>query len=338
MRIPTTRAMTLIGGLALAPVQAADYVHHAGHDKHLGQAPAGVMGDHVHSPGDLMFSYSYTRMHMDGMRFGDDHISTGKVLSDYMVAPLRMDMEMHMFGAMYSVNNRLSLMAMIPLVRKDMDHISRMGVRFTTRSEGVGDVSLRGVYAISVTPRHSTLLNLGLSLPTGDIDASDDTPGTANAQLPYPMQLGSGTWDLLPGITWSRQDSAWSWGAQALATVRIGDSDNSYTLGDRLELSVWGTRKLSPSLKGSLRLKGQTWDEIDGADPKLNPILVATADPELQGGSRVDLLVGLNFYGPGNIFNGSRLAIEAGVPVYEDLDGLQMSADWQLSANWQLVF
>jgi len=212
-----------------------------------------------------------------------------------------------------------------------------MGVRFTTRSDGLGDVSLKGVYAISVAPGRSTFLNVGVSLPTGDIDASDDTPAAVNAQLPYPMQLGSGTWDLQPGITWSRQDKAWFWGAQAQATIRLGYNDNDYSLGDRLELGGWVTRKLSAAVKGSLRVKGQTWGEIDGADPKLNPVVVATADPALLGGSRVDLLFGLNFYGSDGAFSGNRFAIEVGTPVHENLDGLQMSADWQLFANWQLV-
>jgi hypothetical protein len=27
----------------------------------------------------------------------------------------------------------------------------------------------------------------------------------------------------------------------------------------------------------------------------------------------------------------------AGLPVYEHLDGPQMSADWSLTANWQLL-
>ena len=328
--------MMLLAAVSLA--KAADHAHHSGHAMHLGQAPAGIMGDHVHPAGELMFSYSYMRMHMQGMRDGDERVSTADILSDYMVAPLRMDMEMHMFGAMYSVNDRLSLMAMVPLVRKDMDHITRMGIRFTTRSDGPGDVRVGGVYALSVVPGRSLLLNFGLTLPTGDIDASDNTPLASGAQLPYPMQHGSGTWDLLPGITWGRKGAVWSWGAQALATIRIGDNDNNYTLGDRLELGGWLSRRFSASLQGSLRLGGQTWGDIDGADPGLNPAMVPTADPELMGGTRVDLLAGLNFSGLDGVLKGNRLAIEAGMPVYEDLDGLQMSADWQLYANWQVVF
>ncbi len=330
-------ALILSSGMASAGT--TDHSGHNGHEAHLGQAPAGVMGDHVHTTGDWMFSYSYMSMHMEDMRDGTDDVSTANVLGDYMVAPLRMDMEMHMFGVMYSLNDRFSVMAMAPLVRKNMDHITRMGARFTTRSDGLGDVSLRGVYALPVTPRQNLMLNFGLSVPTGDIHASDDTPAARDARLPYPMQSGSGTWDLLPGITWNRQGDSLSWGAQALATLRLGENDNNYTLGDRLELSGWVSRQFSPLLKGSLRLKGQSWSDISGADPKLNPMVVATADPDLQGGKRIDVLVGLNLYlSGGAASSGSRLAIEAGVPVYEDLDGLQMSVDRLISANWQLVF
>ena len=175
------------------------------------------MGDHVRQKGDWMFSYSYRYMHMDGMRDGSDDLSDGEVLADFMVAPLRMDMQMHMLGAMYALSDRLTLMTMLPYVRKDMDHVTRMGVKFTTRSQGVGDVKLSGLYALSEGDRRNILLSLGISAPSGDIDETDDTPAMQDARLPYPMQLGSGTWDLLPGVTHSGLDGAWSWAVQLLA-------------------------------------------------------------------------------------------------------------------------
>ena len=58
-----------------AAVQADVHHNHGSHHEHLSQAPAGVMGDHVHRRGDWMFSYSYMRMHMDGMRDGSDGLS-----------------------------------------------------------------------------------------------------------------------------------------------------------------------------------------------------------------------------------------------------------------------
>lgn len=333
------RKQILAAALALSGAVQADLQgDHSAHHMHLSQAPAGVTGDHVHRAGDWMLSYSYRYVHMDGMRDGSDRLSDGEVLADFMVAPLRMDMEMHMLGAMYAMSDRLTLMAMLPWVSKAMDHVTRMGARFTTRSQGLGDVRLSGLYALSEGQRRNIVFSLGISAPSGDIDESDDTPAMNDAQLPYPMQLGSGTWDLLPGVTWTGRQAAWSWGAQLLATVRLGDNDNDYSLGDRLELGGWASYRLAPAWSMSLRLAGQAWGDVDGEDPQLNPGLVPTADPELQGGQRLDLLAGVNFYVPPGFFASSRLALEAGLPAYEHLDGPQMSADWLLSASLQLQF
>lgn len=322
-----------------ASAQAGTDSNHASHHHvHLSQAPGGVMGDHVHGQGDWMFSYSYQRMHMDGMRDGSNSLSDGEVLADFMVAPLRMDMEMHMLGAMYAVSDKFTLMGMLPLVRKDMDHVTRMGARFTTRSEGVGDVKVSALYALSQGPRRNILVSLGVSAPSGDIDETDDTPAMSGAQLPYPMQLGSGTWDLLPGLTYTGEHGPWSWGTQLLATLRLGDNDNDYSLGDRLELSGWTAYRFAPAWSASLRLRGQGWGDVDGDDPQLNPALVPTADPELQGGRRLDVLAGVNFFVPVGAVGANRVGIEAGLPAYEHLDGPQMSAQWMLSASWQLLF
>jgi hypothetical protein len=83
---------------------------------------------------------------------------------------------------------------------------------------------------------HKVHLDVGVSLPTGDIDQKGDTPAGANQKLPYPMQLGSGTWDFLPDITYTGHSSGWSWGSQELATIRLGENSNNHTLGDRLEV------------------------------------------------------------------------------------------------------
>ena len=52
----------------------------------------------------------------------------------------------------------------------------------------------------------SILVNLGFSLPTGSIDEKGRTPKDANVdtQLPYTMQLGSGTYDIKPSIVYFR--------------------------------------------------------------------------------------------------------------------------------------
>jgi len=301
-------------------------------------APIGVMGDHNHKQGEWMTSYRYSSMQMKGNRNGDRDVSTADVLNNFMVAPTKMTMEMHMFGLMYGVSDELTLMGMLPYTSISMDHVNRMVVNFTTETRGVGDAKLSGIYTLSENGDRKILLNAGISLPTGSIDERDDTPAGANQILPYGMQLGSGTYDLLPGITYTDKQGDWSWGSQASAVLRLGDNDNNYTLGNQYGLSAWGGHKLSNSASVSLRLDGKAWGDIDGTDSRLNPMMVPTARTDLRGGERIDLLVGFNYIQPDGALEGNRLAIEAGMPIYQNLDGPQLETDYRLMVGWQLAF
>lgn len=329
-------APALIGGPVLADGDGQRAHHH--HHLHDDASPSGVMGGHTHPRGGTMFSYRYMRMQMDGLRDGTDGLSDAEVLRRFKVTPLRMTTEMHMFGAMYAFSDELTLMAMLPWVNKEMDHVTRMGQAFTTRSQGLGDVRLSALYVLGRRPGRQLHLNATLSAPSGDIDERDDTPAQAGARLPYPMQLGSGSWDLLPGITYSAERGPYAWGVQSVATLRLSENDNDYRLGHRFELTAWGGYRFLGRWRGSLRLKGSWWGDVHGADPALNPALVPTADPDLQGGRRVDLLAGVNFYPRDAVFKGQRLALEAGIPVHEKLDGPQMSSQWVINGGWRYVF
>jgi hypothetical protein len=151
----------------------------------------------------------------------------------------------------------------------------------------------------------------------------------------YATQPGSGTWDLTPGLTWASASDDWSWGATWLETLRLGDNSEGYAFGNRHELSLWGARRLGDALSGSLRIAGSAWGNIDGADPEFDPELTPTQDPGAQGGKRLDVLVGAGWQ-PGQ--GRHRLAIELGLPVWQDLDGPQLETDWTANIAWQVQF
>lgn len=309
-------------------------------DRPDANAPAGVMNDHVHKAGHWMLSYKYMYMSMDGMRDGTHGVSNQKVLEQFMVTPTDMDMQMHMFGIMYAATDSISVMAMIPYVRKSMNHLTRTGVRFKTETQGLGDISFTTIFKVFDAHRQRIQLNAGISFPTGSIDKKDDTPAGSNQQLPYPMQLGSGTVDLIPGITYLGQHGSFSWGSQASAVLRVAENKKNYALGDRFDATAWGAWDWFDWISTSARADWQSWGNIDGANPALNPMMVPTADPNRQGGNRLDLLFGLNFYVPeGPTFiKGQRLSAEFGFPVYQDLDGPQLETDWVLWLGWQYAW
>ena len=302
-----------------------------------GHAPIGVMGDHLHSEGEWMVSVRVMRMHMDGMQNNGNDLSPADVFAQgFAVTPTEMDMDMIMLGGMYAPSDNLTLMAMIPYLSFSMDHVTGMGGSFTTESEGLGDVVLSGMYGVADHAGQRVHLNLGLSLPTGSVDERDDTPAMANAKLPYPMQLGTGTFDLLPGITYLGQDGDWSWGAQQQFRFHLGENDEGYKQGNRFEVTGWVARRLG-NVSVSGRLRHAHWENFHGSDPDLNPAMVPTADPDLRGGDRLDALFGLNAYLQDGPLAGHRFAFEFGVPVYQDLDGPQLETDWILTLGWQLA-
>ena len=65
---------------------------------------------------------------------------------------------------------------------------------------------------------------------------------------------------------------------------------------------------------------------------------IHTADPNLRGGQRLDLSVGVNWQARSEALRGHRLALEWGVPVLQDLDGPQLETDWILTLGWQKSF
>lgn len=323
------------------PAMAHDPEEHVGEEAEAtivsrpdDHAPIGVMGDHRHKEGEWMASYRFRYMNMDGNLNGSSSVSEATVLGRYMISPVEMDMSSHMVGLMYAPSDRVTVSLMLPYMSKSMKHVTRAGTNFTTSSSGLGDIKAAALIGLWENEKHNLHLNAGLSLPTGTIDARDTTPAGPDSLLPYPMQLGSGTLDLMPGLTYSGHTEDWSWGAQALATIRTGSNSNGYRLGHAGDFSLWGARKWNDNVSSSLRLNALAWGDISGRDARLNPAMIATADPKLRAGSRLDLLLGLN----GNFGNGHRLAIEGGVPIAQSLDGPQLKTKFVITGGWQFSF
>ncbi|MBT8337313.1 MAG: transporter, partial [Gemmatimonadetes bacterium] len=159
------------------------------------------------------------------------------------------------------------------------------------------------------------------------------------AQLPYPMQLGSGTLDLMPGFTFLGMRGDGSWGLQGTWTVRLGENDRDYALGDALEGTLWLAYRLTDRISASARIFGRSWGDIEGADPTfMNRRMVPTIVPETRGGNRVDIPLGLNYYIPSGALAGHRLAVEMALPVVQDPSGPQLETDWILTVGWQKAF
>lgn len=298
--------------------------------------PIGVMGAHAHSAGEWMLGYRYMTTRYQGMRDGTHHMSSGDVLAQgFAQSPTSMTMQMHEIEAMYGVTDELSLMMSLPYVLQSMPQVDGAGDSFTTHASGVGDVALSALYAFRVRETDRCIASFGVSVPTGSIDQRDDMPGCPDCRLEYMMQNGSGTVDLLPALAYVSSNDDWSFGAQAQGRVRLGTNDNGYRLGDRGELTAWTGYRWAKSWRSSLRVNGAVWGNVTGADPELDPMMSPTNDAGRQGGRRIDVALGLDWFASSM---GTGLGIELGLPVYQDLDGPQPDAQWFATAGLRFMF
>ena len=327
-------------------------------------APIGVMGDHIHGQGELMLSYRFMNMWMQGNQIGEDNVSPDTIVTTVpnrffgapmqpptlRVVPTKMNMNMSMFGAMYGLTDRITLTAMLPYLDKDMTNITYKGGigtkslgRFSTNSDGVGDLSFGGIVGLyeASTEESDEHLNLGmmLSAPTGSISEKGRilTPmgGTPIVTLPYAMQLGSGTWDLIPSLTYTHRMGNLSFGGQYRGIYRLeNENDHGYRLGNLNQVTGWTAYEWAPWISNSLRVAYQNLDDISGIDPNITGP-VQTANPDFYGGDRADLLFGVNLIGQKGVVCGHRLAGEFGMPFYQNLNGPQLETDYRFTLGWQ---
>ena len=339
---------------------------HSGHDmtSHSAHTGAAAHIHHSHGKGDWMLEYRFMRMSMGDLLNGTDKVNTRDISGvlpgipptpdpskEYRMAPTDMTMDMHMLMFMYGFTERFSLMAMGSYLDNEMDMVMHMNdmsgmpvmdMFGTMETNGLGDTLLGVMYKLDLRWTAS----FSVSLPTGDIDERVDmvmaginpmgmpvSVTNSNLKAGYPMQLGSGTYDLIPGITYSDSSDKFGWGFQANYLFRLGKNDNHYALGDVGEVFGWTKYVLSPRLLVSGKANYRDWGRIDGQDPEIPPSMSPVNDPSATGGRRLDLSLALNgFFGDGH-----SLGIEVGVPVYQDLNGPQMETDWIVSLAYQFM-
>lgn len=308
--------------------------------------PAGVMLGHVHAKGEWMLSYRYMNMGMEGVQQNGTVLHDNMpVFNDYVMAPSHMYMNMHMLMAMYGINNRLTLMAMLHLNHNMMEmemlgaggnhvHSGSVSHGHEMSSIGLGDTKLYAMYALKNSLHHKWIVNAGVSFPTGSIEETDND----GDRLAYNMQLGSGTVDVLPGLTYLYHNVKYTVGAQLNGVVRFGYNKLGYSKGNEASFNIWYAYRWLRFLSSSLRLEAQAMDRIYGNDNTLYYFTEPANNPINYGGTLLAAHVGTSWQPASSFFKNQKLSAEFGLPFYQNWRGYQMPLKYSINAYWTLTF
>jgi len=305
--------------------------------------------EHQHSANTWMFEYQFMRMQMKNLLKGSDDVNPDKVAKmpnmgglGFMMSPTEMTMDMHMLMPMYNFTSALSVMAMFNYLNNSMDMVAMDKTTSTMASSGLGDTSVSVNYKFA---DDQLVAGLALSIPTGSIEESGDMKMSAvmtmrDVRFPYPMQLGSGTYDLMPSLTYLDGMYEWNWGGQLRFIYRVGENDSEYALGNQATAKAWIKRPVGRFvLSGNVSY--QRWGAISGQDPDIMPVsmnmggmktspLAATSS---SGGTLGEATIGMSTF-----LGLTTVGIDVGVPFIQDLNGIQMKRQWTAAFSINAMF
>jgi hypothetical protein len=364
----------------------ADHSHHG----HGGHAPAGVMFDHIlPKTGDMMVGYRYQYGSQGGTLLnGTRPVGDAEIIAQgcapeglCYLSPDQMSMHMHMVELMYAPTDWLTLMLMPQFM--DMDMAMRKPENMTYEfppgspgslgahvdhhahnsheTGGIGDLGMYAMFKVVDDGIHHLHATAGVSAPTGDVDIQLRRNHQIDGGfIHYGMQLGSGTWDFKPSLTYTGHINDWSWGAQASGTLRMESHNKSgYRLGDLFQATAWGgynlTHWLTASVRGVYTTQGRVAGQFYGSENGqfIDPLRLDEFGSPLQssilkfgpqdypgnyGGRFWDVGFGLAATVPSGPLAGNKVSVEWLHPVYTDVNGYQLDRDGALSFTWSYGF
>ncbi|MPZ43119.1 MAG: hypothetical protein GEV05_06930 [Betaproteobacteria bacterium] len=219
----------------------------------------------------------------------------------------------------YTFDRNWGVSAVVPVVHPSHRHIHNH--RGTPIAESwdftrLGDIRVLGRFQTAASnPATGRLsffgINFGLKLPTGKHDVRNDEGALAERSL----QPGSGTTDALIGGFFSQVIPGFdsSWFAQVLVQTPL-DSRQDYRPGKRYTLDVGYRYEASENVGLMLQANIQVRRRDRGAQ----------AEPEDTGGRFVHVSPGISY----SLSKRTQLYGFVQLPVYQHVNGVQLTADW----------
>jgi hypothetical protein len=156
-------------------------------------------------------------------------------------------------------------------------------------------------------------------------------------RAPYGMETGSGSVSLVPSLAYSGHLGRWSWGLAYRGFYPMDNNSEGYRWGALSEFHGWGGYILFPNITPTLHVVGSTQDRIHGKDAEIYG-LSQNANPLYYGGQKVRLLGGLEIGGGLWGYAKSSISVEAGGPIYQNLNGPQLGESWQVTVSGRVMF
>ena len=268
----------------------------------------------------------YEYIDLDQPRNGRDRVSVGEIPRHHDEVETKNRNWVASFD--YAFSPTWGVGVVLPYVDREHLHIhNHQGGKIpeTWHFREIGDVRVQAHHLMYVGddaehPR-SWGLNFGVKLPTGKHDVANADGDVAERTL----QPGTGTTDALLGVYYhgGAPLQGWTWFTRAQAVVPMNTRDE-YKPGKQLQLDAgvryaWGNNT-GLMLQANYIAKGRD----SGAQ----------AEPEDSGQRQLFVSPGISY----NITRDAQVYAFVQVPLYQSVNGVQLTADWSALAGVSMRF
>lgn len=268
------------------------------------------------------FDLRYETIDLDQPRNGRHRVAVGEIPRDHD------EVETKNQNIVASVDWNLApawgLSLAIPYVDRDHVHIHNHGgeqLLETWKFRELGDARIQARYEFfaareSPAAPRSAGVTFGVKLPTGKYDVKNGEGEEAERTL----QPGTGTTDFLVGAYWhgAAPLADTSWFARAQATLPM-TSRADYKPGRQLQFDAGLRYAAAPDVGLMLQLNYLVKDRDSGAN----------SEPEDSGQRMVFVSPGISW----NLSRDAQLYAFVQVPVYQAVNGVQLTAGWSALAG-----
>jgi hypothetical protein len=325
-------------------------------------APLGIFGASLPSKGKLVVSVNETYAKFSGSLVGTQSVTPQYAVTNIVSPSTPASSVSHVvrndpndneiftdtIGFTYGLTADVALSAKISYFHKTqhvdvfsgMSGSTLLGMSETS-SSGWGDTSVSGIWHVWRDGNSQLNVNMGLVLPTGNTDVTSYTFNNSGVystkRAVYTLQLGHGTYDILPGITYSTTNGPWSWGASYQGDIPLDYNQNGYRWGNYHAISGWNGYTWTKGLESTVRLTAELQGAIAGSDPAIlgyGPCSVAA----WYGGKYVTVFPGVVISGDHFGVPSASFGVEVGLPIYQDLNGLHTARQYSVSAGLKYGF
>lgn len=288
-------------------------------------------------------SYAYYRYQMEGTSTANTGIyKFGDALT-----------EVQLFSLSYQATAKWTLMAYLPYIKNVVETVYEpvpggFNMKLTDNVSGLGDVRLLAMNMALAKNKHLGFYDIGFTLPTGATDKRFPSV-TTGQNASYNMQPGSGTFDVVGGLTYLHMTTPkWTQNARLQYTARTGRTAKGYSLGDEVQtllstkyqaLSFLNTGvQFSYKNRGSVNGKDQRYERFNNWN---RPGIAAGDGHQYYHDNQINYDLSALVKAEYKTRWAQTLALEAGIPLWQDAinrDDIRLDTRYWVSASVAAAF